>query len=121
IFVFAAVTLSGRIDRRFPGALVAMVLATLAVMLSGWNLPVLGTIQPPAFVPALPAVTLGDLTGLLPVALIVTLVVMIQTAAVSRAFEGGESEINHDLVGVGVGGMLSGILGGFPANASPPR
>lgn len=121
IFVFAAVTLSEKVDRRFPGALMAMVLATLAVMLSGWNVPVLGTIQPPAFAPVLPAVTLVDLTGLLPVALIVTLVVMIQTATVSRAFEGGENEINRDLLGVGVGGMLSGILGGFPANASPPR
>jgi MFS superfamily sulfate permease-like transporter len=121
IFVFAAATLSERIDRRFPGALVAMALATLAVTLSGWTVPVLGEIHPPAFMPALPRVMLADLTGLLPIAMIVTLVVMIQTAAVSRAFDGGEHEIDRDLLGVGIGGMLSGLLGGFAANASPPR
>ncbi|HEX4105025.1 MAG TPA: SulP family inorganic anion transporter [Rhizomicrobium sp.] len=121
LFVFAAAALSERIDRRFPGALVAMALATLAVTLSGWAVPVLGEIHPPAFMPALPQVTLTDLTGLLPIAMIVTLVVMIQTAAVSRAFDGGEHEIDRDLLGVGIGGMLSGLLGGFAANASPPR
>lgn len=121
VFVFAAVTLSEKMDRRFPGALAAMALATLAVMLSGWNVPVLGRVAPPAVMPALPQVTLADVTGLVPIALIVTLVVMIQTATVSRAFEGGESGVNRDLLGVGLGGLLSGVLGGFPANASPPR
>ena len=120
-FVFAAITASEKVDRRFPGALVAMALAAMAVMLFGWNVPVLGVIHPPAFMPALPAVTLADFTHLLPTALIVTLVVMIQTATVSRAFDGGEREIDRDLLGVGVGGMLSGLLGGFAANASPPR
>ena len=121
VFVFAAITVSAKIDRRFPGALVAMALAAMAVVLLGWNVPVLGVIHPPAFRPALPVVTLADLRHLLPIALIVTLVVMIQTATVSRAFDGGEREIDRDLLGVGVGGMLSGLLGGFAANASPPR
>ena len=121
VFVFAAITISEKLDKRFPGALAAMALATLAVMFLGWDVPVLGAVQPPAFVPDLPQITLSDLPRLMPIALIVTLVVMIQTATVSRAFGGGEREIDRDLLGVGVGGMLSGLLGGFAANASPPR
>jgi MFS superfamily sulfate permease-like transporter len=120
-FVLVAITVSEKMDRRFPGAMVAMALASFAVVLFGWNVPVLGVIHPSAFLPALPAVTLADLTHLLPIALIVTLVVMIQTATVSRAFNGREREIDRDLLGVGVGGMLSGLLGGFAANAGPPR
>jgi MFS superfamily sulfate permease-like transporter len=48
---------------------------------------------------------------------------MIQTAATSRSFPdaGQAGNVNRDLVGVGVGNILSGILGVFPANASPPR
>ena len=120
VFVLAAITLSELTDKRFPGALVAMASA-MAVVLLGWNVPVLGVIRPPAFMPAMPQVTLADLTHLLPIALIITLVVMIQTATVSRAFDGDEREIDRDLLGVGVGGMLSGLFGGFAANASPPR
>jgi len=121
VFVFVAITVSEKLDRRFPGALSAMAVATAIVALAGWQVPVLGRIQPPHFTLVLPQVTLADLTQLLPIALIVTLVVMIQTATVSRAFDGSERDINRDLLGVGVGGMLSGLLGGFPANASPPR
>lgn len=121
LFVWAAITLSERIDRRFPGALVAVALAALAVRMLGLHVPLLGKIQPPSFHPAAPDVTAAELTRLLPIALIVTLVVMVQTAAVARAFGGGERELNRDLLGVGVGGMLSGLLGGFAADASPPR
>lgn len=122
IFVFAAVTISEKWGRHFPGALAAIVLAAAAVAFLPLNgVAVLGKIQPPAFLPALPAIAISDLMGLLPVAVIVALVVMIQTAAVSRAFENGEANVNRDLLGVGVGGMLSGLFGGFAANASPPR
>jgi MFS superfamily sulfate permease-like transporter len=55
--------------------------------------------------------------------LIVSLVVMIQTAATSRSFPGSndETDINRDLLGVGCSNILNGIFGGFPVNASPPR
>ena len=122
IFVFAVITISERWGRHFPVALLAIVLAGAAVaFFPSSGVAVLGKIQPPAFMPALPAIAMSDLAGLLPIALIVALVVMIQTATVSRAFENGEANVNRDLLGVGVGGMLSGLFGGFPANASPPR
>jgi MFS superfamily sulfate permease-like transporter len=122
IFVFAAITISEKLKHRFPGGLLAIVLAGAAVaFLHLDGVTVLGKIQPPAFMPALPVLAMSDLTGLLPIALMVALVVMIQTAAVSRAFEDDEVNVNRDLLGVGVGGTLSGLFGGFAANASPPR
>ncbi len=119
--VFAVIFGAEKVDDRFPGALVAVALATLAVVLLGLDVPVLGAIRAPDVMPALPGLALADLGKLLPVAVIVSLVVMIQTAAVSRAFGAGEAEINRDLVGVGVGSILSGAFGGFAADASPPR
>jgi SulP family sulfate permease len=120
IFVFAVTTIGQMIDARFPAPLLSVILAAAAVALLGWHVALLGQISAPNFMPALPAVTLADLTRLLPVALIVTLVVMIQTATVSRAFEDAAPDVNRDLLGVGMGGILSGLLGGFASNASPP-
>ncbi|HKD48744.1 MAG TPA: SulP family inorganic anion transporter [Rhizomicrobium sp.] len=119
--VFAFVTIMEKTGQRFPGALASVALAAVAAALFRLNVPLLGHIQVPPFSPELPTIAASDLTQLLPIALIVSLVVMLQTAAVSRAFGGGDDQVNRDLVGVGVGGLLSGLLGGFAANASPPR
>jgi MFS superfamily sulfate permease-like transporter len=67
---------------------------------------------------------LSDVPRLLPVALIVALVCMIQTAAVLRAFPshaGGPRHVARDFGGVGAGNILAGLIGGFAVDASPPR
>jgi SulP family sulfate permease len=50
-------------------------------------------------------------------------VVMVQTGATTRAFAGEDQDpdVNRDYVGVGLGGVLAGLFGAFPVNASPPR
>ena len=124
--VFAITFICEKIDIRLPGALVAIVLASLAV---GWfglasrHVAVLGFIQAGPVKAAFPIVTFADLGKLLPIAVIVSLVVMIQTAATSRSFQGDPDtvDVNRDLIGVGFGNILSGIFGGFPVNSSPPR
>jgi SulP family sulfate permease len=126
VAVFAITFICEKIDIRLPGALVAIVLASLAV---GWfglasrHVAVLGFIQAGPVKAAFPIVTFADLGKLLPIAVIVSLVVMIQTAATSRSFQGDPDtvDVNRDLIGVGFGNILSGIFGGFPVNSSPPR
>jgi SulP family sulfate permease len=49
---------------------------------------------------------------------------MVQTAATSRAFpdyEGAEPNVDRDFLGLGAGSVLSGFVGSFPVDASPPR
>jgi SulP family sulfate permease len=56
--------------------------------------------------------------------LIIAIVVMVQTAATTRSFLSSPDEppdVDRDFVGVGVGSILSGLIGAFPVNASPPR
>ncbi len=56
--------------------------------------------------------------------LIIAVVVMVQTAATTRSFPSDPDEppdVDRDFVGVGVGSILSGLIGAFPVNASPPR
>ncbi len=51
------------------------------------------------------------------------LVTVTQTAATSRAFRArdGSPKVGLDLLGVGAGSMLAGLVGSFPVDASPPR
>ncbi len=126
ISVFAITFVCEKIDMRLPGALIAMVLASLVVWALGQvghGVATLGMIQLAPLGATVPRLAYPDLANLLPLALIVALVVMIQTAATSRSFPDAVDgvDINRDLLGVGFGNILSGVFGGFPANGSPPR
>jgi sulfate permease, SulP family len=73
---------------------------------------------------ALPEIPISRLVQLVPLTLIVAVIVMVQTAATTRSFTSdsdGPADVDRDFVGVGVGSILSGLIGGFPVNASPPR
>lgn len=68
--------------------------------------------------------SIDDLTRIAPLALIVAVVVMVQTAATSRAFVASPEDspdVDGDFVGVGAASVLAGLIGAFPLNASPPR
>jgi SulP family sulfate permease len=126
VSVFAATFICEKIDVRLPGALIAMILASIVVWslgLAGQGVATLGIVGFGPLKVSVPPLTYPDLVNLLPLALIVALVVMIQTAATSRSFPDGAdgADINRDLLGVGFGNILSGLFGGFAANGSPPR
>ena len=124
--VFAFTLISEKISARIPGALVAMVGATLATAglgLERRGVAVLGHVAggfPHAGFPVLGLETATPLVGL---AMVVALVVMVQTAATTRSFSGGQDDpdVDGDYVGVGVASALAGMIGAFPVNASPPR
>lgn len=127
IGVLAIIALSERINARIPGALIGLALAGTAVVLLGLEsrgVSVLGAVSaaPPAL--GLPDISAGRLTGLVSLSLIIAIVVMVQTAATTRSFPSSPDEppdVDRDFVGVGVGSILSGLIGAFPVNASPPR
>lgn len=125
--VFLAVLVGERISPRAPAALIALLAATAAVTL--FDLPkrgvaVVGTL--PKALPELsvPAVALEDMRTLVPMALLISLIIMVQTAATTRSFASQDmsgDDVNRDFVGIGAGSVASGLLGAYPVNASPPR
>jgi sulfate permease, SulP family len=125
--VLAIIAVSERIDARIPGALIGLALASAAVVLLGLEsrgVSVLGAVSaaPPAL--AVPDIPAGRLTSLVPLSLIISIVVMVQTAATTRSFPSGPDEppdVDRDFLGVGAGSLLSGLVGAFPVDASPPR
>jgi high affinity sulfate transporter 1 len=127
VTVFAVVTAAERIDRKLPGALVGLVGSTIVVAVVGLRthgVPVLGTVAHGAPHVGLSGLSWTSLGSVMPVAGVVALVVLSQTAATTRAFadQGGyEIDVNRDFVGVGAGNVLSGLFGSFATNASPAR
>jgi sulfate permease, SulP family len=126
--VLAASLVAERISPRVPGALAALVAAGAVVAvfrLDERGVSVLGPLSltlPEVALPSLAQVR--DLAGLAPLALVVAMVCMMQTAAVARTFPSDEAQTDNfsrDLSGVGVGCILAGLTGAFAVNASPPR
>ncbi len=115
------------VNARIPGALIGMALATWAVAALGLEargVAVLGVIPAGLPVFALPAIGIGQGLRMLPLALLIALVAMVQTGATSRAFPSDPDappDIDGDYIGLGVGNLAAGLFGGFPVDASPPR
>lgn len=126
VAVFAVILALERLAARIPGALIAVAgatAATLVLHLDRGGVAVLGQLHGGLPRLHLPALTLANVLALGGLALVTTLVIMVQTAATTRAFSGpgGDPDVARDFIGVGLGGLLTGLVGAFPVDASPPR
>lgn len=125
--VFGLVVVTERLDRRLPGALLGLVAATALVAafhLHRHGVAVLGPIAHVNPRLGLPGLSLTALRRLLGLAGVVALVVILQSAATTRAFadEGDyDVDVGRDLLGVGGGSVAAGLIGAFPVNGSPAR
>lgn len=116
-----------RLDERVPGALIALAVSGVAAWLL--DLGHHGVSMLGALPVALPVGTLGvpsmsELSRLLPLSLIVALVCIMQTAAVTQSFPsdvGQRASPSRDFAAVGAGSILAALLGAFAVNSSPPR
>jgi high affinity sulfate transporter 1 len=125
--VLAVMVVSARLNRRIPGALIGMagsIALVAAFDLQAHGVAVLGPIATGAPRFGLHGLSWSVLGSLAPLAGVVALVVVTQTAATTRAFAdlgGYEVDAGRDFLGVGAGNVVSGLIGSFPVNASPPR
>jgi sulfate permease, SulP family len=125
--VIAIVLAAKLIDRRLPGALVGLIGSTLLVGtlgLEAHGVTILGTLRHGVPRLGLSGLSWSALGSVAPVAAVVALVIVSQTAATTLAFANeGHDEVNvgRDFLGVGVGNIVAGLVGSFPVNASPPR
>ena len=106
--------------------MIALAGATLVVArfgLEARGVAVIGAVEfaPPH--PAIPTPSLDDLRQVIGLAAIISVIIMVQTAATSRSFPGAPGEtpdVDRDFIGVGAGSALAGLFGAFPVDASPP-
>ena len=122
-----AVMLAGeKLNPRFPAALIAVAVATgstAALHLETRGVATLGAIVGVAPSFSIPRLSLAALRDIAPLALIVAVVVMVQTSATTRSFVSDPvhgPDVDRDFIGVGAANLLAGFTGAFPVDASPP-
>jgi MFS superfamily sulfate permease-like transporter len=118
---------TARISAKVPGALIGLVGAGVAVALFHLESRGVSLLSPLHFElprPALPYMPdTREMARLLPLALIVAMVCIMQTSAVASTFPSEEDrpdDASRDFAGVGAGSILAGLTGSFPVDASPP-
>src|ERR1700733_4219329 len=104
--VLAIMLVGESISPRFPGALIGLCLAGLATVTLGLEtkgVATLGSITGAAPHFSLPAISWDDVHIVAPIAVLITLVVMVQTAATTRSFPNSAEgpDVNRDFIGVG--------------------
>lgn len=115
-----------RINRRIPGALIVLVLSTLAMVvfhLRDDGVAVLGPLERGLPSVHLPPFSIGAVEAVLTTALVVSIFCLAQTAATTRSaanLGGFETDINADFRALGLANVMSSLVGSFTINASPP-
>ncbi|MDA8251712.1 MAG: SulP family inorganic anion transporter [Rhodospirillales bacterium] len=126
LVAIVATLLTERLAPHVPGALLAILAGAAAVAvfhLQAAGVAMLAGLPSGLPHPRLPAIGgTHDIVRLAPLAGIIALVCMMQTATVVRAFAGEGEElapVSPNFAGIGVGCLLSGLSGAFAVNASP--
>jgi len=127
ITVLVVIVGARAINRRIPGALIAVIGAIAAsyfANLAAHGVKVLGTV--PGGLPriALPDAGLSDTPQLLATCFSMFLVILAQSAATSRAYGDRYNERvseDEELVGLGVANVSAGLSGTFVVNGSPTK
>ena len=123
VFVFVVIVACEHIDRRVPGALIGLVIATAVTA-------TLGAAATRCWAPSIAGCRrsaslglLADVRGLVGPALTIAFLCVVQTAATVHASGAGTQapdDFDRDLVAFGAGTFFSGLIGSFAVNASPP-
>jgi SulP family sulfate permease len=129
IAVLAIITGARRINRKIPGALIAVVGSILGgyiFNLSAYGVAVIGAVPAGLTKLGTPDALLNSTTisQLFPIAFSMFIVILAQSAATSRAYAtryGERLSENLDLVGLGIANLGAGLSGAFVVNGSPTK
>ncbi len=125
--VLITIKLCDRFLPKFPGALLAVIVAIIASWMfnfAGHGVTVVGAI--PSGLPSfgLPAVNLSEIPQVFSIALSCCIVIVAQSAATSRAYAFRYNEgfnENIDLEGLALANLTAGLSGTFVVNGSPTK
>jgi SulP family sulfate permease len=124
IGVFVVIAAARRIDPRLPGAFVGLIGSAVLVAVSdlqAHGVAVLGSFAHTALSFGVSELSWSSIGSVLPLAAVVALVVVIQSAATTRAAadQGAyEIDVSRDLLGVGAGNVLAGLAGTTASSAA---
>jgi SulP family sulfate permease len=116
-----------RLDRRIPGPLIALALATAGAWMAGWaggpeGVALVGRVN--ASLPFLSPPTVSDPAGMAAPALAIALLATVQSIAAARSLpmpSGERFDPNRELIGQGVAGVVAAAAGALPPCGSLTR
>ncbi|MDH3492382.1 MAG: SulP family inorganic anion transporter [Acidobacteriota bacterium] len=124
----ASIILAKRyISKAFPAALIVMSLGvTIAYFLDfeQQGVKLIGDINASLSLPSLPSVQAGHLIALFPSALIISIVGFLEAYAISKSISAKTKEktdVNQELIGQGLGNLVSSFFRGYPIAGSFSR
>jgi SulP family sulfate permease len=128
VVVWVLILGSDRVDKRIPGALIAVVLMIVVSYLGllPSSVSLLGTVQgglPPLGLPQ-DVITVDNMLALMPVVLSCFLIILAQSAATSRAYAmkyRDSFDENVDLIGLAAANFGAGLSGTWIVNGSPTK
>jgi MFS superfamily sulfate permease-like transporter len=131
IIVLALIVGLERVNKKIPGALIAvvgMIVASYVFDFASRGITTIGSVPaglPPIGLPAIPADQLAsDIAALLPIVGSMFVLILAQSAATSRAYAmkyDDSFDENVDLIGLGLGNLAAGLSGTFVVNGSPTK
>ncbi|HKM50278.1 MAG TPA: SulP family inorganic anion transporter, partial [Candidatus Bathyarchaeia archaeon] len=129
IGVISIILGAGRISKKMPGPLIAVIGAIVVSSvfnLSSHGVSVLGSIPSGLPVIGLPRISLSLslIEGLLPIAFSMFIIILTQSAATSQAYATRYNEHfdeNLDLIGLGMANLGAALSGTFVVNGSPTK
>ena len=113
-----------RITKKIPAVLVAVVGATVATAIFGFDIGTVGTLPEGLPTPEVPWTHIGDVVPLLVAAIGITLVSLTDTIALSTSFNarrGEQVKPNQEMIGVGSANIAAGFFQGFAISSSSSR
>ncbi|AGF73775.1 SulP family inorganic anion transporter [Corynebacterium halotolerans] len=124
VTVLTVTVVTVMISPRLPGALLGLAVAagaTAAFGLTDHGVATLDEVGPVWSLPDVRAVPWSAVPELLTPALVIVVLVTVQTGATEAATRQGRTTLDRDLGVIGVASAASAVVGSFALNASPPR
>ena len=127
IVSIAALVILKRRSRALPGALVVVVLSTLAVWgfsLHEAGVGIVGDIPSGLPSAAIPTISVADLRALLPTALVISLVGFMESIAVAKVYAARNRysiDANQELIGLGLANVAGSFFQAFPTTGGFSR
>ncbi len=114
-----------RIRKAIPASIIAIVVATVVVLVLDWDVMTIGPLPGSVPTPRVPVLDTATTSALFSAALAVAALAAIESLLSARVADGmtGTSQLNPDreLFGQGLANVASGIFGGMPATGAIAR
>ncbi len=115
------------IHKRIPGAITAVVLATLVVWLFGldrYGVQIVGKVPAGLPSPGLPQFNTNDILDLLPIAFAIAIVGFSEAIAVAKVYASKNNyriDANQELIALGMSNLAGSLLKGYPVSGGVSR